>query len=437
MGEVLRGASIAFALKLLGVALGFGFNLLMARLLGAHGTGIYYLSLTVITTASVFGRLGLGNALLRFVADHADRQNWSGVAGVYRQGIRVAVAASTVATGVVILAAPWIARQVFSEPALTTPLRLMAFSIWPLSLANIYAELLRALKRVRDTMFIQAVGIPLISLAVLGVIGGTFQALGAAMAYLAGTLGVLGFGYVMWRKSTPHIRRVRGTFDTRLLIATGIPLFWISLLHIVMEMADTALLGIWVASDRVGIYGVAMRAASMTSFILMAINTIVAPKFAALYAQGEHRSLGSLARNAAKLTTLLASPMLLLFILVPETIMGLFGQEFVGGARPLTILAFGQFVNVACGSVGYLLMMTGHEKAMRNNLLFSAILKIGLNILLITQMGIIGAALATAISIAFMNLFAAYLVYRKLSIFTLPLPRWLLKLAGFTIFIER
>ena len=84
-------------------------------------------------------------------------------------------------------------------------------------------------------------------------------------------------------------------------------------------------------------------------------------------------------------------------------------------------LSAGQFVNVATGSVGYLLMMCGHEKLMRNNIAFAAFFNVVMNLILIPTLGINGAAISTATSLALMNLVSVVLVQRKLSIVTVPL----------------
>ncbi|MFQ5706459.1 MAG: flippase [bacterium] len=429
MKEVVRGASVAFILRLLGVGLGFGFNVLLARLLGAKGAGIYYLALTVVTISTIFGRLGLGNALLRFVADSSEQGDWAKVAGAYRQGIKIAAGAAAVVTVVVFLGASWIAEHVFAKPNLAAPLRLMTLSVWPLSLVNIYAELLKGLKKIRDAVFIQAAGIPIISLPVLALIGSRLGVNGAVAAYLFATVVVLALGYFLWRRATLRIKGVAGHFDTRLLVSTSLPLFWVALMNWVIGNADTVILGMLANSKLVGVYGAALRVSMLTSFVLFAVNTIVAPKFAALYAQNQLQELSALARNAAKFMTLVTAPVLLLFIVVPAWILGLYGPEFTSGAPALSILAVGQFVNVVTGSVGYLLIMTGHEKLMRNNIIVSAALNLVLNVVLIENFGIIGAAAANAISVAFMNLVSAYLVYRKLSIFTIPLPKKLFNYA--------
>ncbi|MFQ5822880.1 MAG: flippase [bacterium] len=425
MIEVVRGASVAFTLKVFSVGLSFSFNVLLARLAGAEGAGIYYLAFTVTTIATVIGRLGLGNALLRFTADNAAKGDWSKLAGVSRMGIRIAMATSFLVTLFLVSSASWIAQSIFAKPSLIEPMRLMALSILPLSLLTLYGELLKGLKKIRDSMLVQVVGIPFCSLPLLALLGSKLEVIGAVTAYVASTILILLFSIFLWRRATPQLKGLTGHFDLRLLIKTSLPLFWVTFMSLVMNMTDTILLGIWTDSKIVGIYGAAFRTAMLTNFILFAFNSIIAPKFAALYGQRDLPALSNLARNAAKLMTFLAAPVLLLFILVPTWVLGLYGPEFTTGATVLTILAIGQFINVATGSVGYLLMMTGHEKLMRNNIVFSAFLNIVLNVTLILKYGIVGAAIANAVSLATMNLISVFLVYWKLSIFTLPIPKWI------------
>ena len=423
MKEMVRGATVALMLKVLSTGLVFGFNVLLARLLGAEGAGVYYLALTVTTIASVVGRMGLDNALLRFTAVNAVQGDWNKVAGVYRRGIWIATVVSTVATVFVVSSAHWVAQSIFSEPTLTVPLRLIALGILPLSLLTLHAELLKGLKKISEAMLVQGIGIPIISIPLLALLGGPFGVVGAVTAYVSATILVLLLGIGIWRRATPQLRGLCGDFDVRLLISTSLPLFWVASMNLVMSWTDTIMLGFWMDSKTVGIYGVAMRTAMLTSLILVSINSIVAPKFAALYAQGEREALGSLACNAAKLMTLLAAPVLMLFIVVPTWMLRLFGPDFTAGTTVLSILAIGQFVNVATGSVGYLLMMSGYEKLMRNNIMASAALNVALNAILISKYGMLGAAISTVVSLAMMNIVSAGLVYWKLSIITLPIPK--------------
>ena len=424
--EIVYGTAAAFGLKLLGTILGFAFNVLLARLLGAEGVGIYYLALTVTGIASVLGRLGLDKSLLRFSAANAAQGGWIKVAGVYRKGVCTSVAASVVVTALVLGNVSWIARVVFSEAALAEPLALMALGIIPMTLVSLHGALLKGLRKIGDGMLVESVGVPLIGLPLLVVLAPTFGTIGAVSANVLSHALVLILGILLWRRATPELRGLAGDFDTRYLITTSLPLFWIAVMDLILDRIDLILLGTWTSSDWVGIYGVARRTSDLTVFILIAVNSVLAPRFAALYAQRDYETLGTLARNTAKWMALLASPILFVFVLMPSWVLGVFGQDFTAGANVLAILAIGQFINVATGSVGLLLIMTGHEKLMRDNIVACTVLSVALYVVIVPRYGASGAALVKSITLAIMNLISVGLVYGKLSILTLPIPQRLI-----------
>jgi O-antigen/teichoic acid export membrane protein len=262
----------------------------------------------------------------------------------------------------------------------------------------------------------------LINLPFLAVLGRGWGVPGAAVAYLVAVGTTYGLGVLLWRRATPQLAGVRGHFDRQLLLRTSLPLFWAAFVALVMTWTDTFLLGLWADSRAVGLYGAALRLSLLTTFVLRAVNSVAAPRFSALYARRELVPLGRLTRRTAAITTALAVPLLTLFLLFPGSVLALFGPEFPEAALALRLLAVGQFINVATGPVGNLLMMSGHEQTFRKVSVVAAGLNVALNLLLIPRYGIAGAATATAAGVAAVNLGCLVMVYRKLSILTLPLP---------------
>ncbi len=420
--ELVEGASVAILLKVLGAGLAFGFNVMLARMLGADGAGIYFLALTAATIASVVGRLGLDNALLRFVAASASEGDWRSAGGVYKKGMRLALVASFLSALILFILAPRLAGSVFSKPELRTPLRLIALAILPMSISILHAELLKAIKRVRDSIIVQSVAIPAFCLVGVVFLGRAYGVRGAIWAFNLAVAATALSGFWLWSVGRHRVNGRAGDFSTGKLLGSSMPLFWGSLLSLGMMWATTFFLGVWGTTRDVGIFGAAYRVAGLTSFILVAVNTAAAPQFAAFYQRDDMVSLRSTARNAAKLMTVLAAPILALFIIIPSSIMGIFGPQFSDGAAALTILALGQFVNVVTGSVGYLLMMTGHERLMRNAVFAAATINVVLSVILIPPFGVLGAAIASALSLAAQNVVAYYFAVTAIGISTLPLP---------------
>jgi O-antigen/teichoic acid export membrane protein len=111
-----------------------------------------------------------------------------------------------------------------------------------------------------------------------------------------------------------------------------------------------------------------------------------------------------------------------------ELLITAFGPEYAGGYLALVVLATGQLLNAAAGSVGALLNMTGHARDTVAGLLAGAILNATLNLVLIPLYGIEGAAYATAITFVFWNVLLHRKVRQRLGIessafLPTPLPK--------------
>jgi O-antigen/teichoic acid export membrane protein len=96
--------------------------------------------------------------------------------------------------------------------------------------------------------------------------------------------------------------------------------------------------------------------------------------------------------------------------------MSFFGEEYIIGASTLFILGLAQLINTAVGANGYIMNMCGYEKVLLINDIFMAVINIILNYIMIPKYGIMGAAIATAISIASFNLFKLFQVKYYLDI---------------------
>ena len=83
----------------------------------------------------------------------------------------------------------------------------------------------------------------------------------------------------------------------------------------------------------------------------------------------------------------------------------------------------GQFVNILCGSVGYILMMTEKQNIFKNIMIFATFTNIILNIILIPKYSINGAAIASSISLILWNVISFSYIYRKYNISTI----WFIK----------
>lgn len=423
VSHVVRSASLAFALKATGAIFSFLLNLLLARLLGADGTGLYYLALTAATVSSVIARLGLDKTLLKHVSIHGAKGEWSGVWSVYRTGIALATGMSLVLTASVVAAAPAIAVGLFDEPLLVAPLRVIALGITPHALMVLHTEMLTGLREVRYALMLQGFGVPLLSIPILLALAGPLGVVGACLAYVMAALFISCVGAVLWRRATPRISpNPTDWAPAGLLLKQSLPLLLAFSMYLVLQWTDTVMLGIWTDARTVGLYGVALRVATLITFVILAIDMVTAPQYSALYEEGAMLELGELARKSCLVGMIAALPMITIFLALAGPVLALFGPEFVDGAGALKVLATTHYFNVATGSVTFLLIASGRERVFRNIMIVVAATNVTLNYFLIPSLGILGAAAATGASFVLLNAACAFWVFRTIGVVPIPVP---------------
>ena len=172
----------------------------------------------------------------------------------------------------------------------------------------------------------------------------------------------------------------------------------------------------------VGLYDIAYKVSILTLIFLLAVNAIATPKFSELYKKKDLSELKKIVRQSSKMIFFCSVPIVAVLLLFPEQILGLFKDEFIAASTALVILACGQFINAISGSVGNLLKMTNHQVDFQYIALFATVMNIGMNFYLIPRYSINGAAFASALSMAFVNIVAMIVAYRKLGIVTLYVP---------------
>ena len=421
--DVFRDTSYGFLVRVGGGGLAFGANWLLARLLGPSGVGIYYLAFTTITIAAVLSRLGLSETCVRYASPAVAAGEWAIVAGVRRTALLLVLAASSAVCVILLIAAPAISLYLFHQPALINTLRVIAFALIPFALLNIDAAMLQATGHVTAATVVQAAAIPgalFILLALMGISYATPTL--AAGCYTLAVIIVFFGGNVFWRCAVRNAVIIVKRYESRRLLRTGLRIMGVNSISLVMAWTDTICLGIWWPSADVGRYGIAVRVALLTTIVISAVNSAAGPKFAELSAQNNVTALRKLTQRTSLGMTIVALPILVVLLVFPRFILGLFGSGFAGASVVLMILAGGQFIEVVTGAVGHLLMMSGHERSLRNILAISAVLNLTLNFIMVPLFGMIGAAVATAISLSLMNLMCIASVKKKLGIW--PLPKW-------------
>jgi O-antigen/teichoic acid export membrane protein len=157
----------------------------------------------------------------------------------------------------------------------------------------------------------------------------------------------------------------------------------------------------------VGYYAIAVKLATLTSFVLNAVNSMAGPKFSELFHSNKIDELFYVAKKSTKLIFWTTTPILLGFVILGRPILNTaFGQGFTVAYPALVLLVLGQFIHSISGATGLFMNMTGNQSVFRNTVFIAAIANVGINFLFIPPYGINGAATAAMISLMTWNIAA-------------------------------
>ena len=431
--ELLKGSSIAFVLRIIGIVAGYIFTLLVARLYGADVLGIFVLSLTLMQIFSVFGKAGMDVTSLRFVAELSSQNKWYTIKDFYKKVILFVIPVSLFVNLLFFLLSPLIATYVFKKPHLSEYFRILSIGYIPFVLLFIHSEAIRGLKKVAQYMFFQRAGIFIFSSVILPVFYLLFNGIVPKnvvpiLVYLISLFSIFFSAVFLWnmylKKKLANLKSAEPNepLQYRTILSVSIPLLFAGTANLIMNWTDIIMLGMFRTEDEVGIYNVAQKIAMFVSLPLMAINTIAAPKFAEFWGKKDLKGLTKVAKQSTKMIFWFSFPVVLCFLLFPELLMGMFGESFKAGTLALIFLTLGQFVNAISGSVGYILQMTGNQVYYQNVILIGSIINILMNFVLIPIYGITGAAIASAVSMVYWNVAFGYKVKKILGKWVVYLP---------------
>jgi O-antigen/teichoic acid export membrane protein len=205
--------------------------------------------------------------------------------------------------------------------------------------------------------------------------------------------------------------------DVRGLVRYSVPTALAGTVGVTMTWLDRLLVGYYLPTESVGWYQVAAQTSGAFAVVLGAFIAIFAPMIAGLLERQERDRLQELFRVATKWGVLAVLPGALLCLLFAEqSLIAIFGVDYLPARTPLVILVVGQLVTAATGAVGYVLMMGGEERPWLWLSLAALAGDAVLNVLLIPPFGLAGAAWATTISVGSLFLAGLWLVRRRLQL---------------------
>ena len=344
---------LAFAAgaKLSAAFIAFGLTALVTRNMPNDEAGLFLLGFSILAVLSVFFRLGLDNVILRFLSAHGTD---TFAQEKLNRGLLWVATIVIPSTALGMFFSEQIATHIFNKPAFAPVLFWMLLALPAMAIFMLLAMAFQAQHRVVITTIFQNLGISTIFVAAFGYLWveqpEVLNAVTAAQLY-AGAAGVIFLAALITWFSQKGISFKVTSYKDKELTSASANLWVASNMSLITMWSGILIAGAIVPAEELAQLSAAQRTAMLTSFVLMVVNMVVAPRYAQMWKNGDMAGIQRLAKWSTRGMIVMVAPIVLVMVLLPERVMSLFGDGYEQAALLLAIMAVGQFINVATGSV--------------------------------------------------------------------------------------
>lgn len=411
--------SAAVVCRLAGVAAVFSMTALIAREVGPSVLGTFAVVLAIVKIASVLSRLGMEQPLLRFCALVRNADSRERDAGVLWLALLLGTAVSAVMAGgafhLTDSTGSWLPFGGLGS------MRVMVFAVIPTTICVLGSAALRGYGYASLSLLTQFTLTPaLMALGLICEAASISRNLGLAYVFCSMLSACVVLGLLLG--TSP-----RFLYSTGVFISGAHELFRASRALLLsdfgvhgMQLSPILVVG-WVSlPDQAGQYHAANQIVGLLGLPLVAVGSVIVPKFAVASANEEKKKLDEAFRRATITSIGLSAPLLIVFAFFPAVVAQFFGGDFFDARSVVLILLIGAAVNIAAGPVGALLAVAGEEQAVGTSRVVAAVATLVLCVVTVPKYGADGAAFSMTLGQIVFNVMAAYQAKERLGVTVWP-----------------
>ena len=404
LDTLVKGAGIATVGIFVSKFLSYLYRTAIARTVGPEAYGQISIGLMIVALGSTFASLALGAAIQNFLPKYRERGDQDYLHGLVKSAFKMAVPVSVVlATGLFLLSEQ-VANLIFKSSSLRPIIQIFSLAIPFSVITGLSISVTKGFKVARYQVYIRQIGQNIIQLiASVGLILASFGVIGASFGWLIGAIiGSIVSVYIMEKNFGPFLTSKKpGKMQYRKIFSYSYPLILAGAIGSILGWTDTFFIGYYLPETQVGFYNAALPAAMLMMMPYRALSSLVMPSMSEVV-ERDDKHLGRLLKTLTRWTFSVTFPMFCLMALFSEqTLHILFGANYTTAATSLTILAFGFLYSTSVGHLDSVIKAIDRTNILYKNAAINFFVNIGLNILLIPELGIVGAAIATTGSIIF------------------------------------
>ncbi|WP_135820852.1 oligosaccharide flippase family protein [Halostella litorea] len=396
---------------------GFLTQILLTNSLSTASYGVYAFIRKLIALSAGLFPGGSNTALNRYLPKYTDEPSKQD--SVLGLSLVFSIGGSVLIGVTLYILAPVLSALTFTGELTAGIVRVVAATIPLLSAVKTLGGAFRALELIRLKILIEKIIRPGVLFIIVGGIALFDPSLKRVVQGLVGaSIATLGLSAVLF---VVYTNRVPSLSDSWSIVSDYFEYsFLMSLSHsssLLFKRIDIFMLSYLSVSTAVGVYNVSLLLSGTLLLPLAAFSQLFPPVASRLYEKSDINQLEELYSTVTRWSVMLTSAGFVGLVIYRTELLTIFGSDYTAGAKILVVLAVGQLVNSAAGPADHLLAMTDHRYVLLANQVSMGISNIALNYLLLIEYGPIGAAVATALIFASLNIIRVVEIYMLERIF--------------------
>ncbi len=409
--KLVKGTAVLTMLGIYSYIVVFFFKLFVARHYGPDKFGLFVLAQTILGLLFLISTLGIKNSITRYIPYYKEKRDIYALTGYIRFIFSVPVLFSFLLAIVLFLFSDNIASFFQFSSEFSSFLKVIALALPIVNINSILRQIFLAENRSlhmgityyiieQTSLFLFALLFIYLKLDIFFIV--------IAMA-LAGFLSLI-YSYIVYKlKISFRLSKTRN-IKAKEWLSFSLPLFFTGIFAYFISWSDNLIIGKFLTSSQLGIYSIAYSLAIFLVFFQETFSKIFLPLVSENYAKKNHENISLLFRNSAAWTFGMTFPFFIVIIIFSRQILSvLFGPEFASGSVALSIIAVGVLINISTGLNKEIMILHKKTKSIFIINIFIALGNIMFNLILVPVMGIVGAAISSAVSIALQNLIFLYI----------------------------
>lgn len=435
--RAVRGIMAVGISSVLAVFIAYITRIVLARNLSPHDYGFFYSIFTVITFFIFIQQLGLGRALIKFISEFKAKKQYDKIKTSIVSSFTFMFLAAVIISGIFLLLSSYLAENYFRDPLAAKVLSILVLYILFNSFLVIVNASLQGLQRMTIYSFIgptKNLVVLLLILLFFSLGKGLFSPVFAYVLMFPITFLIF-LPFVL--KYFPFFKyKVKNFKSTsKKLLLFGLPLLLSGFGSKIIADSDTLMLTFFRTFEEVGIYNVVLPSALVFLFFSSSISAVLFPMVSELWTKKDKKRLQGALKFLYKYTFAALTPLMLsVFVFASLFIKIFFGSEYVAGAPAFQILLIGVLFFILASVNNTVLAGIGKPVLVIKIISFVAVLNIILNFILIPSLGIVGAALATAVSYLIILILSILTIIKSIDLH-IPGMDWLKTLLASFIFL--